>query len=62
MNPCELTFGITSLANTIACKMSDDELQITAAFFTQLGDTLATISVQRAICSKNSASDVKLPT
>lgn len=51
MNPCELTFGVTSLANTIACRLSDEELDIMAAIFTQLGDTLATISAQRALCS-----------
>lgn len=51
MNPCELTFGVTSLANTIACRLSDEELDVVAAIFTQLGDTLETISAQRALCS-----------
>lgn len=58
MNSCELTFGITALANSIACRLSEEDLQLTAAFFTQLGDTLTTISVQRAVCGKNSSSEI----
>ncbi len=50
MNPCELTTGVTALANVLASGLSDDELGMTAALFTQLGDTLATIAVQRSIC------------
>lgn len=50
MNPCELTVSITALANTIACKLTDDELTLLASVLVQLGDTLATIGVQRAIC------------
>jgi len=50
MNTCELTVGITAAANAIARGLSDDELSLAAAAFTQLGDTLATISVQRAMC------------
>ncbi len=52
MNACELTASITALANVIACKLSDDELTLAAAILVQLGDTLATISAQRAICDK----------
>lgn len=51
MNPCELTASITALANTMACNMNDNQLNIAAVFFTQLGDTLDTIAVQRSICS-----------
>lgn len=55
MNPCQLTTGVTALANVLACRLSDDGLEIAAALFTQLGDTLAAIAVQRSICnpSKN---------
>ena len=56
MNALELTSPITALANAIACQISDDELDLLAAVFTQLGDTLATISVQRDICEKKEVS------
>lgn len=52
MDPCGLTMSVTALANAIACDLSDDELAVAAALFTQLGDTLATIIVQRTICKK----------
>lgn len=52
MNPCELTVSVSALANAIACKLDADELALAAAVFTQLGDTLATIAVQRELCSK----------
>ena len=50
MNPCELTAAVTAIANTLACKMNDDELTILASVLVQLGDTLVTIATQRAIC------------
>ncbi|MGN0180251.1 MAG: DUF6774 domain-containing protein [Monoglobaceae bacterium] len=50
MNSCELTVSITALANTIACDLSDDELGLLGTVFTQLGDTLTTIAVQRSLC------------
>lgn len=53
MNPCELTVSITALANTIACKLTDDELNLLGVTLTQLGDTLLTIATQRSICSRN---------
>lgn len=57
MNPCELTMSITVLANTIASRLSDDELILAATAFSQLGDTLATISAQRAFCEKENKSN-----
>ena len=55
LNACELTASITAVANAVACKLSDDELSLLSAVLVQLGDTLATIATQRAICeSKNS--------
>ena len=54
MNSCELTVSITALANTIACDLSDDELGLLGTVFTQLGDTLATIAVQRSLCKSKS--------
>ena len=54
MNSCELTASITALANTIACKLTDDELNLLGVTLTQLGDTLLTIATQRSICNRNS--------
>lgn len=51
MNSCELSIGVAAFANMLAAKLSDDELMLVASVFTQLGDTLNTISVQRSICS-----------
>jgi len=55
MNACELTTMVTALANLLAQKLEDDdELAVFAAMTVQLGDTLETISAQRAIqCSCN---------
>lgn len=50
MNSCELTASVTAVANAIACKHSNEELTLLAAVLVQLGDTLATIATQRAIC------------
>ena len=53
MNSCELTVSITAVANAIAAKLSDDELNLLGVTLTQLGDTLITIATVRAICDKN---------
>lgn len=50
MNPCQLTTTITALAVWIAQRVDNSQLGLWAAIFTQLGDTLATIAVQRQIC------------
>ena len=50
MSPCELTAGVTALANALACRLSDEELNLLALVLTQLGDTLGTIAAQRACC------------
>lgn len=52
MNPCELSAAVTAVANSIACKLDDEELGLLAAVLVQLGDTLATIAVSRSYCSK----------
>lgn len=61
MNPCELTAGVTALANVLANGLSDEKLGLAAAIFTQLGDTLATIAVQRSICGKASDNTPAIP-
>jgi len=47
MNALELTSVINTLANAIACNLTSDELSLAAALFTQLGDTMAVISIQK---------------
>ena len=44
MNSCEFVTFISALANIIAEGKTQNEIDILSAFFTQLGDTLATIS------------------
>ncbi|MEG2000969.1 MAG: hypothetical protein RR053_06225 [Evtepia sp.] len=43
-----LPIAVSTLAASIAKNLSDDNLALTAAILTQLGDTLATIAVLRA--------------
>lgn len=57
MNAFQLTNFINTTANFIACHVDDDdELNLLSAIFTQLGDTLVTISAQRSICNKSNKS------
>ncbi len=42
---CEFVLFISILACTIAKDKTQKEIEILAAFFTQLGDTLASISI-----------------
>ena len=48
--------AFTTAGNTLAAAMAqcldDSELALAAAVLTQLGDTLATIAVQRSLCGK----------
>ena len=44
MNPCAFVNFISLLSCEIAKDKSQDELAILSAFFTQLGDTLATLA------------------
>ena len=53
MNSLELTGAITILANTIASKLTIDEMALAAGIFVQLGDTLATIAAAENLCGKN---------
>ncbi len=53
MNPNEMITAITALAIAISNILTEDELEITAAIFSQLGDTLNTISTQKSILADN---------
>lgn len=59
LNECELTIGISILANAIASNIDDNDLlALISCVVSQLGDSLATISAQRTLCNnKNNAQD-----
>lgn len=50
-DPLALTTAVNTLAVSIAAGLSDEDLGLLAAVLVQLGDTLATISVQRQRCA-----------
>ena len=50
MNACELTASITAIANTLACSLTEEELNLLGVILTQLGDTILTIATHRSIC------------
>lgn len=45
-----LTTAVNTLAVLLANCLSEEETELAACLFTQLGDTLVTINTQRAIC------------
>ena len=49
-DPLAFTTALNTLAAAIAAQLNDDDLNLAAAALTQLGDTLATIAVQRERC------------
>ena len=49
MGACELTASITAVANALACKLTEDEINLLGVTLTQLGDTLLTIATYRSI-------------
>ena len=53
LNHVEFTTFINTLANAITNNITDDELSILAAVFTQLGDTLATIALIKGLGSED---------
>ena len=60
MNGYELSVSITALGIAIAAQIEDtDELSLAAAALTQLGDTLATIATQRALCESREENSSK---
>ncbi|HIW15027.1 MAG TPA: hypothetical protein H9691_06260 [Firmicutes bacterium] len=52
MQACEWTASITALSNALACRLTDDELNLLGVTLTQLGDTLITIATRRSICGR----------
>ena len=49
MTPLELTSAVTALANTIACKLTADEITLLSSVLVQLGDTLVTIATVKSV-------------
>lgn len=55
VNSCELTASITAIANALACKLTEDELNLLGVTLTQLADTLLTIADKKKVfCSRKS--------
>lgn len=49
-DPLALTTAVNTFAVALSQTLDDGQLELAAAVFAQLGDTLATIAVQRSIC------------
>lgn len=47
-DPLALAAAANALAVSLAAGLKDGELELAAALLTQIGDTLSTISIQRA--------------
>lgn len=50
MNSCQLTTAVTAAANALACNLTNEELSLLASVLVLLGDTLAAVAAQRALC------------
>lgn len=61
MCPDELVLFISTLAITIAKDKSTDEIDLLSVIFSQLGDTLATISTSRQRCENKESSKPEAP-
>ncbi len=57
MNSCEFVTFISALASSIAKNKTQDEINLLSTFFSQLGDTLATISAFDELNNDNCAKD-----
>ena len=51
MQSCDLVLSISALACCIAEGRSPEDLALLSAVFSQLGDTLDTLSAQKALCA-----------
>lgn len=61
MQSCELIMSISALACCIAQERSVDEISLLASIFSQLGDSLATIAAQEALCSSQDSKKETVP-
>lgn len=53
MCPNQLIAAITAIAAALADGRDSDEIAVLGTVFTQLGDTLSTIAVQKSLCEKS---------
>ncbi len=59
MDGCSLNLTVSALACAIAKDKTNDELTLLSVFFTQLGDSLATIAAGDSICCNSDSSQNK---
>ena len=59
MNSFELTAMITAVANAIAFRLTDDEINLLVVILDQLSDTLSTIVTVRSGCIEQSIGGIK---
>lgn len=57
LSSCELVTLVTAIACNIANCYSEEEVELFAVVFAQLGDTLATIQVREAALSANNSEE-----
>ncbi|MGN1123895.1 MAG: DUF6774 domain-containing protein [Eubacterium sp.] len=57
---CSLNLTVSALACAISKGKSEEELALLAVFFTQLGDSLATIAAGNKACTDNSNSNANI--
>ncbi len=58
MEDCELIVLITTVACAITKCYSEDEINLLAVSFTQLGDTLSTYLVQKSLNNNKKQNDI----
>ena len=61
MQSCEFAMTITALACNLAQGKTPDEIALYAAFFSQLGDTLATITAHQEFCAPKDSDRKSVP-
>lgn len=52
-DPLALTTTVNTLAAALASTLTNEELTLTAAVLTQMGDIMNTIAAQRALCKSS---------
>lgn len=57
MDPCAINVSASALACAIAEGRTSQEINLLSAFFTQLGDSLATIQAARECSEMNESAD-----
>lgn len=62
MNGCSLNMSISALACALAQGKTNEEINLLGVFFTQLGDSLETISTANELCCNNNKNDNNINT